>query len=105
VDGSRAPLFHFCVTEAGEPNQAAAMKAIRNFQNWDVSERLGELKMPVLVICGDRDRSYNLKDTMVMTRRIARSQLCVLPNCAHAAHLEAPELFTQVLTNFLLQRS
>lgn len=105
VEGARAPMYDFCVSAAGEPNQAAAMKAIENFQKWDVSERLGELKMPVLVICGDRDRSYSLEDTLAMMRRIARSELCVLPNCAHAAHLEAPEIFTELLTTFLLRRS
>ncbi len=105
VEGARAPMYDFCVSAAGEPDQAAAMKAIENFQKWDVSERLGELKMPVLVICGDRDRSYSLEDTLAMMRRIARSELCVLPNCAHAAHLEAPEIFTDLLTTFLLRRS
>jgi len=105
VEGTRAPMYEFCVAAAGEPDQAAAMEAIGNFQNWDVTERLGELEMPVLVICGDRDRSYGLEDTLAMMRRIARSQLCVLPNCAHAAHLEAPELFTEVITHFLLLRS
>ena len=80
------------------------MEAIGNFQNWDVTDRLGELEMPVLVICGDRDRSYSLEDTLAIMRRIAGSQLCVLPNCAHAAHLEAPEIFTGALMSFLLQR-
>ena len=73
VEGTRAPMYEFCVAAAGEPDQAAAMKAIGNFQNWDVTERLGELEMPVLVICGDRDRSYGLEDTLAMMRRIARS--------------------------------
>lgn len=104
VDGARAPMYDFCLNAAGEPDQAAAMEAIENFQNWDASERLGELEMPVLVICGDRDRSYSLEDTLAMMRRIAKSQLCILPNCAHAAHLESSEIFTGVLTNFLLQR-
>jgi pimeloyl-ACP methyl ester carboxylesterase len=105
VEGAHAPMYEFCVTAAGEPDQTAAMRAIENFQKWDVTERLGELKMPVLVMCGDRDRSYNLEDTLPMMRRIARSQLCVLPNCAHAAHLEAPGIFTDLLIDFLLQRS
>lgn len=102
VEGARAPMYDFCLGAAGEPDQAAAMEAIENFQGWDVSQRLDELKMPVLVICGDRDRSYNLEDTLAMMRRIARSQLCVIPNCAHAAHLEATEIFTDVLMDFLL---
>ncbi|MDH3317838.1 MAG: alpha/beta hydrolase [Gammaproteobacteria bacterium] len=57
------------------------------------------------IIRGDRNCPYSLEDTLSMMRRIARSQLCVLPNCAHAAHLEAPEIFTDLLSTFLLQRS
>lgn len=105
VDGARAPMYDFCLAAAGEPDRLAAMVAIENFQKWDVSERLGELEMPALVICGNRDRSDSLEDTLAMMLRIARSQLCVLPNCALAAHLESPETITEVLRNFLLRRS
>lgn len=104
VEGERAPMYDFCVAAAGQPDQAAAMAAIENFQHWDVTERLGELNMPVMIICGDRDRSYNLEDTLTMMRRIEGSQLCVLPNCSHAAHLESPGAFTEILTTFLMNR-
>lgn len=105
VEGARAPMYEFCVVAAGKPDQTAAMKALENLQTWDVTDRLGELKMPVLVICGDRDRSYGLEETLAMMRRIAGSKFCVIPNCAHAAHLEAPEIFTDLLLTFLLQRT
>lgn len=102
VEGTRAPMYEFCVAAAGKPDQAAAIEVMKSLPAWDVSDRLAQLKMPALVICGDRDRSYGLEDTLAMARRIAESQFCVLPNCAHAAHLEAPEIFTEVLTTFLL---
>ncbi len=105
VDGARAPMYRFCVSAAGEPNQTAAMEAIRNFEKWDVTERLGELNMPVLIICGDSDRSYNLEDTLSMMRSISRTQLCILPNCSHAAHLELPGIFTDLIKDFFLKPS
>lgn len=105
VQGARAPMYDFCVAAAGNPDQAAAMKALENLRTWDVTNRLDELDMPVLVMCGDRDRSYSLEDTLEMMRRIAGSQFSVIPNCAHAAHLEAPEAFTDLLITFLMQRT
>lgn len=105
VEGARAPLYDFCVAAAGSPDESAAMQALENLQSWDVTNRLDELDMPVLVVCGDRDRSYGLEETLAMMRRIAGSQLCVIPNCAHAAHLEAPGIFTDVLITFLLQQT
>jgi 2-hydroxy-6-oxonona-2,4-dienedioate hydrolase len=105
VEGTRAPMYDFCVAAAGKPDQAAAVKAMKNLPAWDVTDRLAELKMPVFVICGDRDRSYGLEDTLAMARCIAASQFCVIPNCAHATHLEAPEVFTDLLATFLLQKA
>lgn len=105
VEEARAPMYDFCVAAAGTPDDGAAIEVLENIQSWDVTGRLGELDMPVLIVCGDRDRSYGLEDTLAMKRRIAGSQLCVIPNCAHAAHLESPELFTDALTDFLLQRT
>ena len=104
VEQTRAPMYEFCVDAAGTPDERAAIEALENIQSWDVAERLNELDMPVLVICGDCDRSYGLEDTLAMMRRITGSQLCVIPNCAHAAHLEAPGVFTETLTTFLLNR-
>lgn len=105
VAGERAPLFELCAAAAGEPDPQAAMDALTRLPSWDASDRLHELGIPVLVICGDRDRSYGLEDTIAMARGIADVRICVLPGCAHAAHLEAPEAFTDHLVTFLLEDS
>jgi 2-hydroxy-6-oxonona-2,4-dienedioate hydrolase len=105
VEGRHAAMYEFCVSAAGQPDQAAAMRAIENIQHWDVSDRLGELEIPALVICGDRDKSYGLEETLAMVRRIKNSQFCVLPDCAHAAHLESPEMFTDQISTFLLHHA
>jgi 2-succinyl-6-hydroxy-2,4-cyclohexadiene-1-carboxylate synthase len=60
---------------------------------WD---RLGELKMPVVLAVGDRDQKFR---TIVeeMAQAIAHAEVCVVPNAGHAAHLEAPEAVAELI--------
>jgi pimeloyl-ACP methyl ester carboxylesterase len=57
--------------------------------------------MRTLVIGGDRDLSYSLDEMLALSRAIPNAELCVLPGCAHNAHLERPDLFNQVVAGFL----
>jgi pimeloyl-ACP methyl ester carboxylesterase len=102
VDGEAAPYYRLCY-EAGRGTGAdAAVKALRAVGRWDVRGRLAELKMPTLVVCGDRDRSISLDQALALREGIAGSQLCIAPGCAHNVHLENPELFSRVVRDFLL---
>jgi pimeloyl-ACP methyl ester carboxylesterase len=102
VDGDAAPYYPLC-REAGRGTGAeAAVKALRGVKRWDVRSRLGELKMPTLILCGDRDRSISLDQAYALKEGIASSQLCIAPGSAHNVHLEKPELFSQVVRDFLL---
>jgi pimeloyl-ACP methyl ester carboxylesterase len=101
VAGEAAPFFPMC-REAGRGAHAgAAVRALRAMARWDVGERLGELSVPVLVICGDADRSTAPDQSYRLWEGIPDSQLCVVPGCAHNVHLERPELFSQIVLEFL----
>jgi 2-succinyl-6-hydroxy-2,4-cyclohexadiene-1-carboxylate synthase len=54
-------------------------------------ERLGELRMPVRLVVGERDARF-LAIAERMAPAIARAELIVVPGSGHAVHLEAPEL-------------
>jgi 2-hydroxy-6-oxonona-2,4-dienedioate hydrolase len=82
----------------------AAIATLRAISNWQVTERLGEIRAPALVIGGDRDRSTEPAEQYRLWRGLAQAQLCILPNCAHAAHLEQPEVFLRLLCRFLSER-
>ena len=62
---------------------------------------LNELRLPTLVIVGDKDKSTKPSDSVVLWEGIPNSEFCVLPGCAHGAHLEKPDLFNLVVANFL----
>jgi len=66
----------------------------------DLWPRLGELKMPVLLIAGESDPRYVavMKD---MAAKIPGAQLELVPGCGHAVHREAPNELIDLLRDFL----
>ena len=101
MQGDKAANFALC-HEAGRGTLVdSAVRALGALREWDVYERLAELRLPVLVICGDRDRSTAPDQSYRLHEAIADSALCVLPGCAHNVHLERPELFATIVLEFL----
>jgi len=65
--------------------------------NW---ERLGELRMPVLLIVGGLDTKY-VDIAHRMAEQIADTQVEVLDGAGHACHLEQPERVAHLLASFI----
>ena len=101
VEGKTAPFYPLCVEAGLGVREEAAIACLRAMPNWDVSDRIGDLDVPTLVLYGDRDRSYGLEDAVGLARGIPNARLCILPDCAHNVHLEKPELFNQIVADFL----
>lgn len=95
--------FELCrrALEGLTPEGAAA--ALRAFDGVDYSGRLDHVQVPTLVILGQHERSHPLASALELVQAIAQANLCVLPDSAHAVHLEKPELFTLALIGFLRQ--
>jgi len=64
--------------------------------NW---ERLGELRMPVLLIAGELDTKY-VDIAHRMAERIADARVEIVPGAGHACHLEQPEYVAHLLASF-----
>lgn len=105
VDGERHPYFARCLASCQGASPSGALKAIDAISQWNAVSRLGRIETPTLVVVGDRDRSTPLSDSVVLHKGISESSLCVLPRCAHGAHMEKPHLFAAVLRDFLPQMS
>jgi len=67
----------------------------------DLTNRLSEIRRPVLIIVGDRDRAAPRYLSEEMHRGIADSRLVVLPNCGHRCHQEQPDTFNSIVSDFL----
>ena len=68
-------------------------------QNRDLTARLAELKMPVLIMNGEFDNS--LKRSKEMSTRIAGAEHRVISGAGHACCLEDPVTFDEIVMHFL----
>jgi 3-oxoadipate enol-lactonase len=64
-------------------------------------DRMAELAMPITVVLGELDSSdiYDVVDRV--TKNAPRAELVTLPDTGHAANLERPEGFAEILRAFI----
>lgn len=72
--------------------------AIRNL---NITDRLGDIRLPTRVIVGASDPSTPPSAAEVIHQRIAGSDLVVIPNVSHMLHLEDSEAFHSHVLPFL----
>lgn len=71
-----------------------------NLQEWDRTDRLGEITCPTLITGGEFDEVHpSCAETL--HRGIRDSELVIFPGCAHHPELEDPERYHDVLLRFL----
>ena len=101
VDGADSPYYKMCRDACYGANKNSCITVMRAMQGWSSVSWLNELRFPTLVIVGDKDKSTKPSDSVVLWEGIPNSEFCVLPGCAHGAHLEKPDLFNIIVGNFL----
>ncbi len=103
LDGEKAP-GHAAAAALGEPvSLQAAIAGLDAMEAWDGRDGLSGIAIPTLILWGDRDRSYGWSQPEALWRGIANSRLAVVPGCAHMVHVEKPEIFDAILSDFLLE--
>jgi 2-succinyl-6-hydroxy-2,4-cyclohexadiene-1-carboxylate synthase len=79
---------------------AASLRGMGAGAQPPLQDRLGALRVPVLVVVGALDERFRpvARD---LARRIPDARQAVIPGAGHAAHLEAPEAFRDAALDFL----
>ena len=67
----------------------------------NLSARLKEIKIPILVLCGDLDPGTPPAMSEEIQRSAPGSKLVMIRQAAHLSNLEQPEQFTKALSDFL----
>ncbi len=67
---------------------------------YDYEECLKKLNVPVLIIVGDED-DHCLQPGLFLKRTIPASGLLIMPKTGHTCNLEEPDLFNQIVMDFL----
>lgn len=68
---------------------------------FDAMERVGTIRLPTLIICGEDDRLAPVKYGEDLHRQIAGSHLVVIPAAAHLVMLEQPRATNDAIAAFL----
>jgi len=67
----------------------------------DITARLGEIKVPVLVIHGDADAAIELSLARTLAAGLADGELVVIPGAGHAANLTHAQAVNPAIARFL----
>jgi pimeloyl-ACP methyl ester carboxylesterase len=72
-----------------------------DFRKWDITEALGYIRVPILVVQGADDQYGTLKQVEAAEQEcFCPVETAVLPNVRHAPFREAPELTLKVVVDF-----
>ncbi|WP_287157120.1 alpha/beta fold hydrolase [Chloroflexus sp.] len=91
---------------SGTANRRALTALSRRYAATDLTltglrARLGELRVPTLLVWGEHDRVFSFDYARIANREIPGSQLVVIPHCGHFPHIEAVRPFRGLLNGFL----
>lgn len=96
-----APRFEDCAAIAERSSLQAVLAGLDAMRDWSGAAQLQNINAQTLIIWGDQDRTYAWPQTEQLWHTIPHANLAVIPGCAHAPHLEKPQLFNDVLNDFL----
>lgn len=89
------------ISRAMQVPKYAAYKCLAEFtRNYDIRNRVSEIKVPTLIIVGAKDRT-NLKASVRLNREIEGSTLRVISDIGHSVMIEKPEEFNQLVRQFI----
>ena len=72
------------------------------FEEYDMTQKLGGIKVPVMIITSDTDGQQDPKQSYYMKEHIGNSQLVVLkPGIGHHTQMEAPDEFNKAIKGFI----
>jgi 3-oxoadipate enol-lactonase len=77
----------------------------RAIMKLNLTERLGEILLPTLIIVGEEDPGTPVPASQEIHRRIKGSELVILKSAAHLSNIEQKEAFNAAVLDFLRRRA
>jgi pimeloyl-ACP methyl ester carboxylesterase len=70
-------------------------------RDWKVTDRLGEIGVPTLVMSGERDIPDFVAMAALVAENVPGSVLEIVPECGHLIPLERPHATAEIVLRFL----
>jgi pimeloyl-ACP methyl ester carboxylesterase len=75
------------------------------FRGWNIERDIETIACPVLAVQGEDDEYGTLEQIRAIGRRVAQTELFVIPACGHSPHRDQPELLIRKAGAFIAERS
>ncbi len=98
--GEADPKYPGCAGIARMSAAESLQAGLMAMKGWSGADQLQHIQSETLVIWGEADRAYDWAQVERLWRDIPNSHLAVVPDCSHAVHLEKPELFNAIVSDF-----
>lgn len=84
-----------------QANTKGYRSTMRSYARYDLSDRLGEINVPTLVITGENDTVVPPDVQAELANNISNSRRVIIPNSGHAVSVERPTTYNKVVMDFL----
>ena len=81
-------------------NGPSEFHVVGTLRNWDVTDRLADLRVPTLVVTGEHDEATP-EINRTVSSAIPGAESVILPGCSHMAHAEEPAAYCRLLDEFM----
>jgi 3-oxoadipate enol-lactonase len=94
-------LVRAAAVEAYDFDQQAAIAYCRSVVGLDIRDRLGEIRVPTLIITGTLDGRTPPEESEFMNRHIPDAWLKLIKGAGHLANVEQPAVFNRAVLDFI----
>ena len=101
IEEEKSKYFYLCEEAGKQTSLEAADNALVAMKNWSGIENLKNIKNKTLIIWGDQDKAYNFNQVETLNDNIPNSNLKIIKGCSHNVHLEKPDEFNTIVSEFL----
>jgi pimeloyl-ACP methyl ester carboxylesterase len=95
------PLFHFVTRQCWQTDQSVMAHRFQLVETFDMQERLAAVRVPTLILAGDRDLLVSPQSLNDLTTGLADAHVAELPGCGHLAFATQPERVAAEVKDFL----
>ena len=94
-------MFDFVTRQCWQTDQSVMAHRFRLVEAHDIKPRLGRIRVPTLVLSGDRDVLVSTRSLSELCEGLPRAEFIRLPGCGHLAFVTKPALVAEKVRQFL----
>lgn len=101
MPGADAELIEWTLAEVKTTELHVRQATIRALASFHVTDRLHEIRIPTLVMAGEKDVTAPADRALTIRERVPGAELVMIPDAAHMFIAEAPVLVNKTMETFL----